>query len=54
MQTSDKTLDELIQAVASKGGTTEAALKIFEESAVAEGLQKGIIAAKDRAKELAN
>jgi pyrroline-5-carboxylate reductase len=54
MQTSDKTLDELIQAVASKGGTTEAALKIFKESAVAEGLQKGIIAAKDRAKELAN
>jgi pyrroline-5-carboxylate reductase len=54
MQTSDKTLDELIQAVASKGGTTEAALKSFKESAVAEGLQKGIIAAKDRAKELAN
>jgi pyrroline-5-carboxylate reductase len=54
MQTSDKTLDELIQAVASKGGTTEAALKSFQESAVAEGLQKGIIAAKDRAKELAN
>ena len=54
MQTSDKSLDELIQAVASKGGTTEAALKTFQESAVAEGLQKGIIAAKDRAKELAN
>jgi pyrroline-5-carboxylate reductase len=54
MQTSDKTLDELIQAVASKGGTTEAALKTFKESEVAEGLQKGIIAAKDRARELAN
>lgn len=54
MQTSDKTLDELIQAVASKGGTTEAALKTFQENLVAEGLQKGIIAAKDRAKELAN
>lgn len=54
MQTSDKSLDELIQAVASKGGTTEAALKIFQENLVAEGLQKGIIAAKDRAKELAN
>ncbi len=54
MQTSDKTLDELIQAVASKGGTTEAALKTFQEHLVAEGLQKGIIAAKDRAKELAN
>ena len=54
MQTSDKTLDELIQAVASKGGTTEAALKTFQENLVAEGLQKGIIAAKDRAKEPAN
>ena len=54
MQTSNKSLDELIQAVASKGGTTEAALKIFEENGVAEGLKKGIIAAKDRAKELNN
>ncbi len=54
MQTSNKSLDELIQAVASKGGTTEAALKIFEEKGVAEGLKKGIIAAKDRAKELNN
>ena len=52
MQTSDKSLDELIQAVASKGGTTEAALRTFEESGVADGLKKGIIAAKDRAKEL--
>ncbi len=54
MQTSDKSLDELIQAVASKGGTTEAALKTFEENGVAEGLKKGIIAAKERAKELNN
>jgi pyrroline-5-carboxylate reductase len=53
MQTSDKTLDELIQAVASKGGTTEAALKTFMELAVGEGLQKGIFAAQKRAKELA-
>ncbi len=53
MQTSDKSLDELIQNVASKGGTTEAALKTFTEKAVAEGLQQGIFAARDRAVELA-
>lgn len=53
MQTSDKTLDELIQAVASKGGTTEAALRVFQEKFVGEGLQQGIYAARDRAVELA-
>lgn len=53
MQTSDKTLDELIQAVASKGGTTEAALRVFNEKGVGEGLQHGIFAARDRAVELA-
>ena len=53
MQTSDKNLDELIQAVASKGGTTEAALKTFKELGVSEGLKRGIFAARDRAIELA-
>jgi len=53
MQTSDKNLDELIQAVASKGGTTEAALKIFKDLGVSEGLKQGIFAARDRAIELA-
>jgi pyrroline-5-carboxylate reductase len=53
MQTSDKSLDELIQAVASKGGTTEAALRTFAETQVGAGLQKGIFAARDRAVELA-
>jgi pyrroline-5-carboxylate reductase len=48
MQTSDKSLDELIQAVASKGGTTEAALKTFGELGVGAGLQQGIFAARDR------
>lgn len=53
MQTSDKSLDELIQAVASKGGTTEAALKTFADMGVSDGLQNGIFAARDRAVELA-
>ncbi len=49
----DKSLDDLIQAVASKGGTTEAALKRFAEGALAEDLREGIFAAQVRSKELA-
>lgn len=45
-------LDDLIKAVASKGGTTEAALKIFEEGSVDKGIQNGILGAEKRAKEL--
>jgi pyrroline-5-carboxylate reductase len=48
----EKSLDELITAVASKGGTTEAALKEFEEGSLAEDLKRGILAAEKRAKEL--
>ena len=48
----DKSLDELIKAVASKGGTTEAALGQFEIGNLAQTLQNGILAAEQRAKEL--
>lgn len=48
----EKSLDDLIKAVASKGGTTEAALRTFEENNISEGLKSGIIAAERRAKEL--
>ncbi|MEA5140350.1 pyrroline-5-carboxylate reductase [Arcicella rigui] len=48
----EKSLDELIKAVASKGGTTEAALKRFEEGLLAQNLQEGIFAAQKRATEL--
>lgn len=48
----EKSLDELITAVASKGGTTEAALKVFEDGSLAEDLRNGILAAEKRAKEL--
>ena len=48
----DKSLDELIKAVASKGGTTEAALQAFETGHLADTLQNGILAAEQRAKEL--
>ncbi|MBA3971248.1 MAG: pyrroline-5-carboxylate reductase [Bacteroidetes bacterium] len=52
LNTADKSLDELIKAVASKGGTTEAALTVFNDSKVGEGLVKGIVKARDRAEEL--
>lgn len=48
----DKSLAELIQDVASKGGTTEAALKTFDEKHLKNILQEGILAAKKRAQEL--
>lgn len=48
----EKSLDDLIKAVASKGGTTEAALKTFEEMFVPNGIVEGILAAERRAKEL--
>lgn len=48
----EKSLDELITAVASKGGTTEAALKVFGEGSLSDDLKNGILAAEKRAKEL--
>ena len=49
---SEKSLDELIKDVASKGGTTEAALKSFENAELKQTLYNGIFAAEKRAKEL--
>ncbi|WP_312902549.1 pyrroline-5-carboxylate reductase [Chryseobacterium taichungense] len=49
---SDKSLEELIKDVASKGGTTEAALKTFNENDLKEILKSGILNAENRAKEL--
>ncbi|MBO9637631.1 pyrroline-5-carboxylate reductase [Siphonobacter aquaeclarae] len=52
IQTADKSLDELIKAVASKGGTTEAALKTFEQHDLSGALIAGMHAAQKRATEL--
>jgi pyrroline-5-carboxylate reductase len=52
INTADKSLDELIRAVASKGGTTEAALRTFEAGGLDETLIDGIIAAQVRSREL--
>lgn len=54
LNASEKTPDELIAAVASKGGTTEAALREFRAGQLAETLINGIKAAQHRATELAN
>jgi pyrroline-5-carboxylate reductase len=48
----NKSLDELIKSVASKGGTTEAAFSVFNENQVGENIQKGIVKARDRSAEL--
>jgi pyrroline-5-carboxylate reductase len=48
----EKNLDDLIKAVASKGGTTEAALRVFGQAGIDKGMIEGILAAENRAKEL--
>lgn len=52
MEHADRTPDELIKAVMSKGGTTEAAFKVFNEADLGGALSKGIQAASRRATEL--
>lgn len=47
-----KPYDELIKTVASRGGTTEAALTVFESGNMHETLVKGILRAGERSAEL--
>ena len=49
---SNVSFDELIKAVASKGGTTEAALHTFDQFSVSDSIQKGLINAEKRACQL--
>lgn len=51
---SEKSLEQLITDVASKGGTTEAALQTFEEHHLQEIIIQGILDAETRARELNN
>ena len=53
LNNNDKSADELIRAVASKGGTTEAALEVFEKEGAGSIIEKGILQAMLRAAELA-
>jgi pyrroline-5-carboxylate reductase len=48
----NKSLDDLIKAVSSKGGTTEAAFSVFTDNKIGEHLESGILRAEKRAKEL--
>jgi pyrroline-5-carboxylate reductase len=52
LRESDLDAEALRKRVTSKGGTTEAAFKVFKDKKLAEILQEGIQAAKERAKEL--
>lgn len=52
MNQSPKKLEELIAAVTSKGGTTEAAFQRFKQGKLGETLIEGIINAQKRAREL--
>ena len=45
-------LRELIKKVASKGGTTEAALSVFDESGMKKIIENAIVKAKERSQEL--
>jgi pyrroline-5-carboxylate reductase len=48
----EKSYDELIRTVASKGGTTEAAISVFESGKMYETIVKGVVRAEARAAEL--
>lgn len=52
MEHADQTPDELIKAVMSKGGTTEAAFNVFRDEDLAGALDRALGAASARAKEL--
>ena len=49
---SDEAASVLRERVTSKGGTTEAALKIMNERGVKDGIVAGALAARDRSREL--
>ncbi|MDR3294199.1 MAG: pyrroline-5-carboxylate reductase [Clostridiales bacterium] len=49
---SEKPLWELTQNVTSKGGTTEAALKVFESNDLKRIIRDGVVAAAERSEEL--
>lgn len=54
LMNNDKSLDELINAVCSKGGTTIEAIKVYEEGGLSKITDKAIKACVKRAKELEN
>jgi pyrroline-5-carboxylate reductase len=49
---SNLTCQQWIEKVASRGGTTEAAIEVFEKEGVGSGIQKGLERAQERSREL--
>ena len=54
MTDSGETAEALRKKVTSKGGTTEAALRVLDEAGVRETLVRAVLAARDRSVELSN
>ena len=52
MKDSSLSAEELVKKVASKGGTTEAALSVFNENNVKGAIKEGIKKAKKRSEEI--
>lgn len=52
LNNTDKSLDDLISSVQSKGGTTEAALNFLNDRKLDKTLKNAIFIANERAKEL--
>ncbi|MEE2718243.1 MAG: pyrroline-5-carboxylate reductase [Planctomycetota bacterium] len=48
LETSGQPFDQLIEGIASKGGTTEAGLRVMRENGFVEAVVAGITAARDR------
>lgn len=51
---SDKTIDSLIEAVCSKGGTTIEAIESFKSAHIEDIIKEGIAKCRERSKELSN
>ena len=52
VRNSEHTLEELLAAVATAGGTTEAGLAVMRSAGFEESVRRGVIAARDRGDEL--
>ena len=52
LQSSDQSIEALIESVATSGGTTEAGLEVMRSNGFEEAVRRGVIAARDRGDEL--
>jgi len=52
LQSSDQSIEALIESVATSGGTTEAGLEVMRSNGFEDAVRRGVIAARDRGDEL--